>query len=432
MRLLAVALMLRSSLADRFKAAVHHDCASRRLACVVGIVALALYAAFMLMWHVANQQSLATHFYGDFGRFYYSTIAAAHDGSLYGPSPATPLAITPTLTRQFWNMNPPYVQAMLIPLVSRPLAAAYRWWVILNLLGAAAAGAMLFAELRPRLGARAWFVLGCILIAAAPTTTWAKTGQLTGLLLPLATALWVAARHDRWSRAAVAAGLLIALKPFFAPILILWLPPDRRRTLPLVIMAGLALVVFGAAIYGLPAYVEWVRAMGDARNWLWAATNGSIHAPFAKAALFSELAAGRFPDPSAAPIIVGMYAGAVILGLGTWRTARESSTDRALLIAMLTSLLASPLGWMYYGWLLAGPLAACWSERSVRTAVLLTAPLWMAPFFWIESWHGPLAMFTIGSVFTWAYAGIWLGAMWTPQPVVAVGVIAIVGAEAGI
>src|SRR5262249_50550129 len=158
---------------------------------------------------------------------------------------------------------------------------------------------------------------------------------------------------------------------------VLWIPPERRRGGLLAIAVAGALMLAGVLVCGVDNTRGWIAAIAAAPSWTWAIHNGSISAIFAKALYIYPVTIAPDVGHVALPATL---ASLLVLGVGVIVISRTTSRDRALLVMTLTSLLVSPLGWNYYGWMLLGPLAACWSDRRVRWATILLAPLWAAPF----------------------------------------------------
>jgi hypothetical protein len=122
---------------------------------------------------------------------------------------------------------------------------------------------------------------------------------------------------------------------------------------------------------------------------------------------------------------VGIPVGLVAL----FRTITEpiqAGADRAFAILLVSAVLLSPLGWIYYFWLPVGPVAAIahswWIERSknagearnpIRTAIgsffLVSMAGMVCPTFLVTSLQpSALATLLIGSIPFWSLALLWL------------------------
>jgi hypothetical protein len=370
----------------------------------LALAAITVVAAACVAHLVLTRFLISVH-YNDFGRFYYSASNRALGLPMYGPTLATPSEIAPGAQVELLNMNPPHFQAILRPLTLPPISSAYVLWVGVNLTAAAWAIARISSALAER-PSMTWILVALV---AAPTLATTVTGQLTGLLMALATWTWLEIRAGRWTRAAVAIGLGWSVKLFLAP-LVLYLVARRQWRAALVSIAcGFGCFAVGLAAYGVGPHVEWVRALRSA-SWAWEPMNASLFAPFARLNAQPDLVNGRVPSGGASGAIAGLCA-LIALSAGMIAALRDNRSDRSVLTVLMTCVLASPLGWVYYFWIFVGPLWACWDDRIVRRVVLLAAPGWLAPLFLLWRFESAASAFTVGSAYTWSLLLVWLGAL---------------------
>jgi len=351
----------------------------------------------------------------DFGKFYYSARMFLDGQDMYGPSPATAIALNADETRQFWNMNPPHFHLALLPFALLTPALALAAWAAASGLGAAVSARMIARELGVRWSARAVFWLIVVAVLSAATGTVVATGQVTFLLLPLVTAAWVSARRGSWGRAAVLLGVLASVKPFVGIFGIYLLATKRHR--PFVQLVAAAGTCFGVGLlaFGPAAHSSWLRALG-AVDWASAPMNASV------TGVLSRTIA---PSPFFRPLIeapdlvqpLALTASITVGALALWLLIRDRSgeaVDRAFFALLLTAQLVSPLGWIYYLWLAAGPAVALWRSSHSRPSDTRTRLLWLsAPGFFCpllltlafssERWAGV----TVGSVYGWSTLLLW-------------------------
>ena len=344
--------------------------------------------------------------YNDFGKFYYSAAAAASGLPMYGPSPATSILIFKNVRMQFWNMNPPHFEALILPLTWLPIGRAYAVWVVANFAAAIAAlhGISTALNKRPSL----WWVIP--MLFAAPTLTTTATGQMTGLLLGLVTWIWLDIRAERWTRAGVLIGVVCSLKPFLVPLALYLLLRRKWRAAAASIATAVACFALGLLIFGLAAHVDWIDSLRGV-TWAWVPMNGSIYAPLARLSARGDLIAKMPPTASGRLTIMGHMIAAAILLIGLYFCKRDSNEDRSILIVLATCLLASPLGWVYYVWILAAPAWTCWTDPVIRRATLIAALGWLVPFFSLWHFNSLLFVLTVGSAYTWSLMVLWLGAI---------------------
>lgn len=262
----------------------------------------------------------------DFDSFWSSAVALAHGSDIY----ATSVKLT--------NLNPPLMTVLLAPLAALDEVTAYRVWVGLSVL--MVVGAMLVVARELRLG-RAATALGLVgVLASSSLHGTLVLGQIYPVLLTGLVAGWIAERRGRPVLAAVLFGLVVALKPSLAPILLL--PAVLRRWVPLragVASAAVASLV-GVAVCGLPSSVHWLRI---------AFTEPVPE--FVDNASFPGLAV-RFGLPAAAGLAGGLV---VLVATLLWAGRRRDRVEPAgpVLFAVLAAgLLFSPIAWHNYGMLL--------------------------------------------------------------------------------
>jgi hypothetical protein len=305
----------------------------------------------------------------DFGIFYRS-VTSAHP---YQPDPDNPSMESGQLLT---NLNPPHFHLIIVPFTWLPfLPACVVWWVLNGVL----LGAALTSWLRHQ--GHGWSAQSVIwALVWAPIVTMGFTGQVTAVV---GVPLWFAfraLRDDRPLRGGLLLGIALSVKPILWP-LGLWLWMRRAWTALGGAIAGSALMAgVGVAVYGVAAYREWSAALREI-GWGAQVMNASMAA-----------IGVRLPFPS--PPVLWLALGTLLAVVTAWAT-RNRDVKEAWLPVVASSLLASPLGWVYYGaWLLPGTTLAHWTKWpglgwcapliAVATVSNLGAPLWAT----IGSWYG--------------------------------------------
>jgi hypothetical protein len=175
------------------------------------------------------------------------------------------------------------------------------------------------------------------------------------------------------------------MKPNFLvwPVLLL-LSGQHRSALAAFVTAG-AISLIPLVIYGPDVYRQWfelVAADGGRALFL---TNGS----------FAGLAA-RAGIPSFG-LVLGFL---LLLGLAVWALWRRPDVLTVSAMALLASILASPLGWIHYTLFLLPVIVMHWNRLAMRVvALLLIIPV---PFIIDQLGKPAWLQLTIGSVYGWA------------------------------
>ena len=279
------------------------------------------------------------------------------------------------------NLNPPVWILLVSPLGLLEPLAAYRVFVLITLLTSAGSLLWMAYELRLRL----WLTVvgvGMLLLSSALLDTL-RLGQLYPILALGLVAAWVADRRDKPLLSGCALGLVVAVKPSLAPV-ILW-PLVRRRwgMLGAMFASGAAATFVGLVAVGPGATLDWL--------WLLANTpldvyldNASL--PAAAARLFTD---NGYVEPIAplswAAPAADVLAGAIVI-LTAVKARRDSEMGLWALVA--ASLLISPLAWYRY-LVLLGPGILLLLRRGRTAPAFLLLALQFVPREWSIPWeHG--------------------------------------------
>jgi alpha-1,2-mannosyltransferase len=281
----------------------------------------------------------------DFGIFRMAALAVVHGRSPY----ATPSAAAFAHFDKF--VYPPIAALVFAPFAALPAGPARVLMFVVGL--AAILGALRLLEVRD------WRCYG-VAVVSAPAINTLALGALTSLLL-LGTALvW---RHrNRAAVAAVAAAFTAVVKLFLWPLAV-WLVATRRWRAAAV-CAGVAvlLLLVGWAVIdfaGMRSYPTVVHLLEK------------VEAP----ASYSVIALFGLGGGAATAVTVVLSLAAVV---AIWFAARGSEGERrALAVAVVASLVVTPLVWMHYLLLLYVPIALYRPRLSGLWFVPLA--LWLTP-----------------------------------------------------
>lgn len=393
------------------------------LSCIV------LFAFILLFWNYFFLNKMITDLnYNDFGKFYYSAKAFSDGKDMYGPSPSTFIPISKEISKHFWNLNPPHFHVLLLPLISLPLNIAFGAWGILSLISLVASYYLIVRE--TGITITPWRILMTIIgfLGFVGTATVLVTGQVSFLLLLPVTLAWIYARRGEWIKTGICLGLAISLKPFLLIFLpYLFFKRKYSTTATAILVSSLCFAV-GLIFFGIDPHLSWLRALSSV-DWSWAAMNGSIlgwlSRMFSISPYYSpvtEIPGLVFPLWLAA---AGVF-GSLTLFLSV-SDHSSNSIDRSFCFLIIGALLVSPLGWIYYTWLILGPMTALiqsWflnnrmekkrvSHKilSARNGLFIFASvemIWPYPFTLSFQPNG-ISTVTIGSIYFWTYIAIWCG-----------------------
>jgi hypothetical protein len=328
-------------------------------------------------------QTRQPHTSSDFTIFYNSAQRPPLD--MYKRPPGPPRG----------NMNPPHFQWLLKPLTNLSIPAAAAVWRTLNLI---ALGGCLWWLARHSDERWSAADLGAVL-AWSPMQSTINLNQLTWILWPLLIAAWWCWRRDRWIAGAIAFGVALSFKPFLAVFLI-WLVTRRQwRAVFAASGSAVAALGLGIAVYGPGVFRDWLAAVASV-EWSFAVMNASVRGMLSR----SLTASGSAGVPLViAPAVVNplFVVAAIFILVVTIVRTRRVTVDRAWPPLMAVSLLASPLGWLYYIW---------WILPGVKPSRLLfdSPLLWVPMVCVLWGQPSPWATVTIGSVFFWGLLVAWI------------------------
>ena len=383
---------------------------------VVSVIGLAVLCAIAFLWDVVLINVMISLHNNDFGKFYFSTRSFLAGENMYAPNPATDLGVGKAAGLQFLNMNPPHFHALLVPLAILPPAQAVSIWMVGSVFALVLAILLILRELQIEITAKRLLMMTLACLVMAPSQTFFITGQLSLLLtLPL-TLAWLDARHDRWGRVGGWLGACLSVKPFLLIFIPYLLIAHRRRALVVGMRVVACCYGLGLLVFGVGNYRSWVRALAMSNDWAWASMNGSILSFFQRVFEPTPYFAPLWVQPSLVwlyMVCAGMVGIATLLVVSKDRN--RLGIDRSFGLLLVASQLISPLGWVYYLWLAAGPMAAVAIRRrrnlspvdvvllSVVVAGLLVPPTALFAFQ-PSGW----ATLVVGCSYFWVMFALWI------------------------
>ena len=302
----------------------------------------------------------------DFGIFRAAALDVVHGRSPYVAPNATALAHFDKF------VYPPVAALLFAPFAALPSEAAR---VLMFLAGLAAVlGALRLLRVQD------WRCYG-VAILSAPAINSLALGALTSFLLLGAAFAW--RYRDRPAVAGVATAFTAVLKLFLWPLAVWLLVTRRWRALVLCVGVALVALLGGWAVIGFAGLRSYPTLMHVLER---------LEGP----ASYSTVALLGLSGGAATAITVVLSLAAVVaIGLA----ARGNGGDqRALAVAILASLVATPLVWLHYLLLLFVPIALYRPRLSALW--FLPLALWVTPLTHSQgtTWRIAVALGVIGVV----------------------------------
>lgn len=365
--------------------------------------ALALAASLLMTIGAVWRQTEDVRHFQDFGQFYAATRAWLNNEPMYGT-----LTLPGSQTsEQRYNMNPPHFHLLLVPLALLPPSAAAALWWVLSVASLGASLMLLIRETRMRVSALTAAWIGVALLASAPMMAAAVTGQVGLLLTYPVTQSWISARRGHSAAAGAWMGLAASLKIFLVVFPVVWLitQPKRAGLVALVTIGtcfGVGFLTFGVGSFN--AWLDHLRSVTWAEHYM----NLSLLGLFERTLTTSEWRQVPVVDW---PALVTPLWFAASAGVGAITLIRVKDVDQHFAAWVAVALLLSPLGWVYYGWLLFPP-ATAWGLRlpsRARLALLAGAAAWCVPVMLPSAHVGTAwATATIVSIYAWGLLVMWI------------------------
>jgi alpha-1,2-mannosyltransferase len=391
---------------------------------------LIFLVSLLIVWiYIMNIKfMIREHHYNDFGKIYASATYFLQGKDMYGPSEATNIKVTKTLRKQFYNLNPPHLHILILPLTIFSIHGAFIIWGVASVIALVISLRVIQKEVGfPMTPWRFLVILfGVLMFIGTPTVC--VTGQMSLLLLLPVTYAWREARRGRWTNAGIFLGAVASVKPFmlvFLPYLIL--RREFRAAAAACVMIALSFLA-GILVFGIPAHASWIDALSSV-DWSWATMNGSLMGILTRTLKESPYFSPFLDAPYLIqPLWLGLTGilGALTMMISV-RDSSDIAVDRGFAILLVFAHLASPLGWIYYLWFLAGPLSAVMGSFArkgvsetgpgfrnitgfrkgcvLAASVGLVWPLFATLLFQPSPW----ATVSIGSVYFWTCLIIWIG-----------------------
>ena len=356
---------------------------SRRALEIAAFVPVTLAGGVLIQTFVSGARN------SDFRLFYEYIERAGLDLPLYGPL---------TVAGRVWahgpNLNPPHFYVLVAPFTILSLNAAFVGWMVAG--AAAILGAAFVAQRDLRAN---WTPTAAVIILNnAALNSTVRTGQLSFLLALPVTLAWRAARHARWTSLGAWLGLAASVKPFLLIVLPYLVLRRLWRAVAVMVLTICGCVATGALVFGVEAVRDWVGVL---------AHQGRMDTHFHNAS-WVGFAARALPAHWRTVSILIAVVGVLVTVAVAYRT---HSVNRAWLLMMIGALLWSPLGWIYYGWILMPPAVAWALEGRMPRLIWAGAMLWLWPPYTPSlSEASPFVAGTAGSVYFWGLLLAWVGA----------------------
>jgi len=200
----------------------------------------------------------------DFGAYYNAAVRFLNGAPLYQTTQEIP-----TLQAQFHGelpyLYPPIFVLLFVPLVVFPPVTAALIWNIVVLLFLVWSVSKLVSTFDTNFNRRERFLLYVVIVSFAPTISWVKLGQVSGLLTGFLCLSGAKLRSNQHGLSGMFTTLGGIVKPFYAPSGA-HLLRHRRRFLTAVI-TGIGVIIVGLLVFGVDTHIEYIGVLREGKGW---------------------------------------------------------------------------------------------------------------------------------------------------------------------
>ena len=262
-----------------------------------------------------------------------------------------------------------------------------------------------------------WFVLAALVFALEGGWTDLWLGQEGLILMLVVTLAWLADRERRDRSAGWWTGAAIYAKPFLAGLLVYWLWRRQWRALGVALATIASFTLVGMVVAGPASYVDWWRSLGNGPA-PYSPLNASLLGLGSRLFFGSEFAPPLVREPLS--VLLGAWGVSMsALLIASYRRLRsDRHADVAWALILLLSMLASPLGWIYYLPLAAGPILAC-VGGTVSWVCFWTSAYLLLLFrsnILANLSMSAAAAVSVGSIYAWALLALFLAVWFGRRP----------------
>ncbi|HEV2613976.1 MAG TPA: glycosyltransferase family 87 protein [Gammaproteobacteria bacterium] len=263
------------------------------------------------------------------------------------------------------NLNPPFFTLLLLPLHVFNYGDAYKIWSEISIACIFIGG---YLALRPF---PQWhkntFPILTLFAMYVPNSVNLAYGQISTMLLVIVVLAWLSARENKDISAGLLIGFACAIKLFCGLFLIYFLCLKRYRLVAVSILVILMAALLGLLVFGIQPYFAYHGTLSQI-GWYAVSANDSLYGFFYK--LFSN--AEKNQPFIVAPYLVNIFTvGCSVLLMGYlirhWIKWGNQKFDIGFSLVIVSMLLLSPLGWVYYFPLLLIPYLVIVREGNTWT-----------------------------------------------------------------
>ncbi|GAB3687913.1 hypothetical protein GCM10028857_21510 [Salinarchaeum chitinilyticum] len=244
-----------------FRKVVNQQAPSGNYLWKIVFIAFALYIPFNLILLAAGVVELRLN---DFGAYYNAAVRFLESAPLYKTTAEIPTLEARTSENMGYLYPPLYVLVFVPFTLFSPFVAGILWNVIV-LLFLLWSVSRLISTFDLDVTRNERILLYVLVASFAPTITWMKLGQISGLLAAFLCLSGAALRSKRHKLSAVTTVLGSSFKPFYATSGA-HLLRDRRRFLSAIASVG-GILLLSVILFGVETHLEYIEVLREGKGW---------------------------------------------------------------------------------------------------------------------------------------------------------------------
>lgn len=316
----------------------------------------------------------------DFLKFYASSRFLWEGQSIYTPITVETIPTEINIASQLLvsqihpNLNPPFQSLLISPLGLLSYSTAFWIWSLISLTLGLISIYLIYNAYRKEFRNSHPFELSIIFLLFFPTILNFSSGQISVLLLFFVTIAWISARSGKDRFAGIAIGIALSLKIFFGLFIPVFIILRRWKLLVWSLGTFFVCNIFTLLAVGSEPHIEYMQTISSV-TWYSASWNASIMGFFTRIFGGAE-SVPLINFPGIGLILIVVFSILVVMFL-LWiaifgNDKNKSEFDLIFSTTLVSMLLVSPFGWIYYFVLLIIPLVVTWySAKKYKDYIMM-------------------------------------------------------------
>jgi hypothetical protein len=211
----------------------------------------------------------------DFGAYYNAAVRWLHSAPLYQTTQEV-TALDAQISQDMPYLYPPIFVLIFVPFTFLSPMTAGIVWDLITLAFLIWSVSRVISTFEVDVDSQKRLLLYLVVASFAPTITWMKLGQVSGLLAGFLCLSGATLRSNKHKLSGIFTTLGSVVKPFYATSGA-YLLRHRSRFLSSVI-SGVGIIILGLLVFGVDTHIEYIGVLREGKGWETAIDPGNWHA----------------------------------------------------------------------------------------------------------------------------------------------------------